>query len=339
MAGNRISSLAGSEGFAAIAEGAATGALERRAALGVSGKDRAPYLQGLLTNDIEALRPGTGCYAAWLTPQGRLLTDLHVFESGDMILLDVPAAQAAPTLERLDQFLFSEDVQLADLSPTLASVWIHGPSTAGVVASVLAGAGDPASWDEYQNVRATFGGAPAVAARVSQLDVPGFVLYVEPDRVAGLTLALEAAGALEAGPAALEAARIEAGYPLVGVDMDENTLPLEAGIEPRAISFTKGCYVGQEVIIRVMHRGHGRVAKRLVRLRVTGGVPARGATMFDGDREIGAVTSAVRSPRLGPIALGYVHRDYVRDGAAVEIQADGGRIEATVTDPPAPLGA
>ena len=295
MAGNRISSSAGSEGYAAIAEGTALGALERRSALGVSGKDRVPYLQGLLTNDIEALQPGTGCYAAWLTPQGRLLTDLHVFESGGMILLDVPAAQAAPTLERLDQFLFTEDVQLADLSPTLESVWVHGPSAAGVVGSVLAG-GDPASWDEYQNARATFDGAPAVAARVSQLGVPGFVLYVESGRTASLTQALEAAGAVAAGPAALEAARIEAGYPLVGVDMDENTLPLEAGIEPRALSFTKGCYVGQEVIIRVMHRGHGRVAKRLVQLRVTGGVPERGAAVFDKDRDIGVVTSAVRSP-------------------------------------------
>ena len=87
----------------------------------MSGADRASYLQGLLTNDIQALTPGTGCYAAWLTPQGRMLTDLHVFESGDMILLDVPADELAATLQRLDQFLFSEDVQLADLSGTLAA--------------------------------------------------------------------------------------------------------------------------------------------------------------------------------------------------------------------------
>ena len=122
MAGNRISSPAGSEGYAAIREGAAIGAVEARVPLGVSGGDRASYLQGLLTNDIEALESGTGCYSAWLTPQGRLLTDLHVLESGDMILLDVPAAQAGPTLERLDQFLFSEDVTLADLSTSLAAV-------------------------------------------------------------------------------------------------------------------------------------------------------------------------------------------------------------------------
>lgn len=337
MAENRISSSAGFEGYAAIREGAALGVLESRVALGVSGADRASYLQGLLTNDIEALGPGTGCYAAWLTPQGRLLTDLHVFEFGDMILLDVPAAQAEPTLERLDKFIFSEDVQLTNLSSQLVSTWIHGPAAAAAVQSVLAGVGNPESWDEYQNTRATFEGEPVVAGRVSQLGVPGFVLYLEPGRVDALTRALKARGAVVASAAALEAARIEAEYPLVGVDMDESTLPLEAGIEPRAISFTKGCYVGQEVIIRVLHRGRGRVVKRLVLLRMTGSVPERGATVLDGNREIGSVTSAACSLRLGNIALAYVHRDYAAEGTVIEIQAYDGRIEATVASvPPSP---
>jgi folate-binding protein YgfZ len=330
MAGNRISTPAGTEAYAAIREGAALGAIEARVPLGVSGPDRASFLQGLLTNDIGALAAGTGCYAAWLTPQGRLLTDLHVLESGEMILLDVPAAQAGPTLERLDHFLFSEDVRLADLSGSLGSLWVHGPRAAAVLERVLGGVEALAGWADYRNARAEFGGQPAVVAKVSQLGVPGFVVYVGPARAAALAEALTGAGAVPAGPAALEAARIEAAYPLTGVDMDENTLPLEAGIEPRAISFTKGCYVGQEVIIRVMHRGHGRVARRLVLLQVSGGVPARGGAILAGDREVGSVTSAARSPRLGPVALGYVHRDYVADGSRVEIQADGGRLDAVV---------
>jgi folate-binding protein YgfZ len=330
MSEDPISSPTGVEGYAAIGEGAVVGAIEDRATLGVSGPARASFLQGLLTNDIEALKPGAGCYAAWLTPQGRLLTDLHVFESGDMILLDVPAAQAVATLERLEQFHFSEDVQLADLSRSLASVWVHGPSAPAVVELVVVGAERLASWDEYKNARASFDGEPAVVARVSQLGVPGFVVYLEPRRVETLVAAFSAAGAVVAGSTALEAARIEAAYPLTGIDMDDNTLPLETGIEPRAISFTKGCYVGQEVIIRVMHRGLGRVAKRLVLLHVSGGLPEPGASAFDGDREVGTITSAVRSPRFGPVALGYLHRDYVTPDTAVEIQADGGRIEAVV---------
>src|SRR5687767_15627157 len=100
----------------AIREGAAIGAISARLQIAVAGKDRAPFLQGLLTNDIQALAPGTGCYAAWLTPQGRMLSDMHVLESGEMILLDVPAETAAATLERLEQFLFSEDVQIGSLA-------------------------------------------------------------------------------------------------------------------------------------------------------------------------------------------------------------------------------
>ncbi|MGH9257972.1 MAG: YgfZ/GcvT domain-containing protein, partial [Vicinamibacterales bacterium] len=288
----------------------------------------------LLTNDIRALTPGSGCYAAWLTPQGRMLTDLHVFELGDMMLLDVPAELAPATLQRLDRSLFSEDVQLSDLAQTLTPVWIHGPKAAAVVQQVLPLAPAPGSWAEYQNARAESGGSPAVLVRVSQLGVPGFGVYVQPADEARIRGALEAAGASRVDPATLEAARIEAGYPLFGIDMTEETIPLEAGIEDRAISFTKGCYVGQEIIIRVLHRGHGRVARKLVGLRVNGGVPSQGAKIVSGDRDIGWVTSAAISPRFGSIALGYVQRDFVSPGTPVEIDEPSGRIAAAVSEPP-----
>jgi glycine cleavage system aminomethyltransferase T len=132
----------------AIREHAVIGAVAPRGQIAVSGKDRATYLQGLLTNDIPALAPGQGCYAAWLTPQGRMITDLHVFESGDMLLLDVPADQVEPTLQRLDQFLFSEDVQLSGLAGTLAGVWIHGPAAPRMIEIVLAGVVDLLDWPE-----------------------------------------------------------------------------------------------------------------------------------------------------------------------------------------------
>jgi len=126
--------------------------------------------------------------------------------------------------------------------------------------------------------------------------------------------------------------RIEAGRPLFGVDMTTDTIPLEAGIEDRAISFTKGCYVGQEIIIRVMHRGHGRVARKLVGLRADGAVHAA-APIAAGDRSIGHVTSAAHSPRLESwIAMGYVHRDFAEDGTAVTIGGTG--VAAHVTKLP-----
>ena len=134
-------------------------------------------------------------------------------------------------------------------------------------------------------------------------------------------MALDAAGAIELDQATAEAIRIESGVPLFGRDMDEETIPLEAGIESRAISFSKGCYVGQEVIIRVLHRGHGRVARKLVGLTLDGDqIPAAEDAVRSGDREIGRVTSSTASPaRQRPIALAYVHRDFLEPGTQVTV--------------------
>jgi tRNA-modifying protein YgfZ len=257
---------------------------------------------------------------------------MHVFESGDMILLDVPADQLESTLQRLDQFLFSEDVQVADLAGSLRDIWLHGPRAAAVVEQAVTGVSGVAEWSDYRNGRAGFDGTPAVVARVNQLGVPGFCIYAAPAQEAALLARLAEGGAVEADAAALEVARIEAGYPLFGIDMTGDTIPLEAGIEQRAISFTKGCYVGQEVIIRVLHRGHGRVAKKLVGLQIDGAVPPRGAKLFAATREVGVVTSAAASPRHGAIALGYAHRDFVAPGTSLEVDANGARVGATIVE-------
>ena len=262
-----------------------------------------------------------------------MLTDLHVFDLDDTILLDVPAELASATFQRLDESLFSEDVQLSDSSQMLTPVWVHGPAASGAVERVVPATGLD-SWVEYQNLRVELDGSPLVLVRVSPLGVPGFGLYVAPARAEGIRHALKAAGAVPADSSVLEAARIEAGYPLFGVDMTGDTIPLEAGIEHRAISFTKGCYVGQEVIVRVLHRGHGRVARRLVGLRIQGGVPQKGAKVRTGDRDIGWITSAADSPRLGSIALGYVQRDFVSPGTRVEVELPPAPIPAVVSGLP-----
>src|SRR5687768_3532043 len=316
----------------AIREGAAIGAISARLQIAVAGTDRASFLQGLLTNDIQALTPGTGCYAAWLTPQGRMLTDMHVLESGGMILLDVPAATMAPTLERLEQFLFSEDVRIGSLADALTGVWVHGPQAAATIERTLDAARGLADWVNYQHTQLEFGGEPVSVARIDQLGVSGYCIYVDRAREPQLASALQTAGAVAVSAEALELARIEAGYPLFGVDMTETTIPLEAGIESRAISLTKGCYVGQEIIIRVLHRGGGRVARKLVGLRIDGPPVERGAKLFSGDREIGEVTSIAQSPRLGTVALGYVHRDFAAPGTEIHVDAAPERRPATVTE-------
>ena len=324
------------DGYRAIQQHAAIGAVAPRLQIAVAGQDRAAYLQGLLTNDIQALTPGNGCYSAWLSPQGRMLTDMHVLESGGMILLDVPAETLESTIQRLEQFIFTEDVTVGSLAGTLSSVWLHGPRAASVLEQVIDGARGLIEWPEYHHTQFELGESPVSILRLSQLGVPGFCVYVERARESSLTATLTSAGAVTVPDDAIAAARIEAGYPVFGLDMTDDTIPLEAGIEPRAISFTKGCYVGQEVIIRVLHRGHGRVARKLVSLRINGPRPERGARLYAGEREIGMVTSAAESPRAGTIALGYAHRDFLTSGTELEVEIASGRATAIVSEIPVP---
>jgi folate-binding protein YgfZ len=289
----------------------------------VSGTDRATYLQGLLTNDIVALKPGEGCYSAYLTAQGRMIADLFVYELGDVILLTVGGDIKATVLARLDQFIFSEDVALGDVTDTFAQYAVIGPDAAAVVAGVL----DDGSVEvlsalpEHGNLRTTATGHPVIVVRVTDTGEPGFDLFVERAQGEVMFERLQAAGAATLDAETADAVRIESGVPVFHRDMDEETIPLEAGIEGRAISLTKGCYVGQEVIIRVLHRGHGRVARRLVGLQITGDVvPPPAAVIRSADREIGHVTSATMSPALGRvIALAYVQRDFVEPGTAVAV--------------------
>jgi folate-binding protein YgfZ len=289
----------------------------------VSGQDRAAYLQGLLTNDIAALKPGEGCYATYLTPQGRMIADLLVYELGDLILLTMTGDVTATVLARLDQFIFSEDVQLGDVTSTFAQYAVVGPGAAKVVSDVLDGVSPEvlSTLSHHANMRASVGGHAVIIARITDTGEPGFDVFVEHAQADTLKANLEQAGATPLDPETAETVRIESGVPLFRRDMDEDTIPLEAGIEGRAISLTKGCYVGQEVIIRVLHRGHGRVARKLVGLILDGGPPVRiDATVRSGDREIGRVTSATLSPALDrPIALAYVHRDFIQPGTRLTV--------------------
>jgi folate-binding protein YgfZ len=312
-------------------------ALVERSARGrllVSGRDRASYLQGLLTNDTVALKPGEGCYAAYLTPQGRMISDMWVYELGDVILMNLPGETKDAVLAKLDQFIFSEDVQLGDATDTFGQVAVVGPDAARVVGSMLddAPVARLAALVEHGNVRGFIAGEPAIVTRVTDVGEPGFDVYIERGRMASLKAQLAAAGIVELDAETAEVIRVEAGVPEFHHDMDEETIPLEAGIESRAISLTKGCYVGQEVIIRVLHRGHGRVARKLVGLTFEGAaVPARGSVVKSAEKDVGEVTSSVRSIALDrPIALAYLQRDFVAPGTSVSVSG----ADATVTQPP-----
>ena len=305
------------EGYQALGHSAAVVRRGDRGVLAVTGADRLIWLQGLLTNDVAALAPGAISYTAYLTPQGRMITDMRVAHFADRTLLDVPGVLAEGLRARLDGLLFAEDAQVADLSSAIAIVELHGPAVERVHERARPQLTDLVSGE---------------AVRDDVYGVPGLACFVSRDREDGLVRALVAAGAIETSLETLDVLRIEAGRPAFLVDMDEHTIPLEAGIEDRAISFTKGCYVGQEVIVRVTQRGQGRVAKKLVGLLLDKAHTAHAGNPIGAEnREIGRVTSATWSPALErPIALGYVHRDFVAPGTAVHIMTADGAVPATV---------
>ena len=317
-----------------------------RGRLRLRGGDRRSYLQGLLTNDVEALTAGTGCYAALLTPQGRMISDMRVLETGDEVLIDLPGAVAPQVRDHFANFIFAEDVTVDDESGRLRQCGIYGPAAASALAATLAGVtgGDPSApsiadleaLPPFGNLRLPYDGISLLAARSDDLGVPGFELFVDASHGAALVQSLIDHGAVQVGSEAAEVCRVEAGRPLFGADMDSDTIPLEAGITDRAISLTKGCYVGQEIIIRVLHRGHGRVARRLVGMRFAGtSVPTRDAPVAVGEREIGRVTSAVYSPAVAaPIALGYVHRDFAEPGTRIRVLGHAGEQAGTVVQTP-----
>lgn len=318
-------------GYDALRSGTAFVRRSDRGVIRLRGADRATWLQGLVTNDVRALAPGHRIYSAWLTPQGRMITDLWIVATDDALLLDVPAPLAAGLATRLDSLIFAEDVQVDDASAEVPCTHVLGAGVQGCKGAGVQGTG----------VQGAGVQGAGVLVPDDTYGVPALVAYGDLDALLDANGLSSLRGAPEVDLETFDVLRIEAGVPKFLVDMTEDTIPLEAGIEQRAISFTKGCYVGQELIVRVTQRGGGRVAKKLVGLTLDGdesagaAAPVPGAPIHTSDRAIGHVTSAAFSPRLGRvIALGYVHRDFVNPGTQVEVLDGAQRRPAVVTSLP-----
>jgi folate-binding protein YgfZ len=303
-----------------------------RGRLRFTGADRVTFLQALVTNDLIALKPHQGAYAAYLTPQGRMVTDLHLFLRPDSIVADVPAALASGLAAKFDALVFAEDVQVVDVSAELAQISVIGGRAAATIAAA-AGAdttalGQLAVWSQL-DVEGGF------VARTDDADVESYDVLVDASRQEALVDALESAGAVRMTTDVTEAVRVQKGHPAFGTDMNTDTIPLEAGLLERAISTSKGCYVGQEIVIRVLHRGGGRVAKRLVKLvlKNTGGADgvAAGAVLAADGKDVGAITSVASALEgEGLLALGYVHRDYAEGGRTVSLSAQPGTVATII---------
>jgi len=313
--------------YRTIASGAAW--LDRSALgrLRFEGPDAASFLHALVTNDVMTLTAGRGVYAAWLTPQGRMITDLRLLRDAGRVVAEVPEGMAPGLASRFDQLIFSEDVRVFDDSEITRQVVVFGEQAAQIVEDALAGAGAPVPDLPALPLLGHFTSGDLRVVRTDDVALPNFSIWMPESQWSTVEAALNNRGAVEdGGTAALfEALRIEAARPRFGVDMTADTIPLEAGLLDRAISMTKGCYVGQEVIVRIMHRGGGRVVKQLVKLVSAPGVtavPDAGTTVLDEDREVGKVTSAAVGPATGVIvALAYVHRDSAEAGRSLTLES------------------
>jgi folate-binding protein YgfZ len=310
-----------------VSSGAVVYRRASRALLAVGGSDATSFLHGILTNDVRALKPGQACYAAYLTPQGRMLADMQVLRRPDDLWLDVEEIVREKLLARFEQSIFTEDVTVMDRSGAIVTFGVYGSASTGALADALSNAQRAPvlpGVDAHLTVELPESGHATVLG-VSAGGVHGFHVFAEPPAADRLIDVLLSRGAAALGAEAAESLRVEAGVPRYGIDMTEDTIPLETGIEDRAISTTKGCYVGQEVIIRILHRGQGRVVRKLVGLRIEGNqVPGSGTRLLYDERVVGHVTSAVRSPRCGVIALGYVHREFLQPGTRLLLADDPG---------------
>ena len=304
-----------------------------RGSVRVSGADRVRWLNGMVSGDVAALTPGpehSGCYALMLTPKGSIIADLHVRLATDALLLDLERDATAEVIARLERYVITEDVALADVSEEVERFALEGPQAAALLgaAGFEAQALAPEAWLSGQ-----VGGVPVQVAAWGLSGEAAFQIFVAAGQGGALSAALQdAAGALPdlvftLGDAeALEVLRIEAGVPRLGAELDEDVLPGEARLTERAVSFTKGCYTGQEIVARVESRG--QVNHLLVALAFEGGLPAPGAALHAGDKPVGEVTSVCDSPHRGAIGLGYLRRAQAEPGTRV--RWEGGT--ATVAD-------
>lgn len=298
--------------------------------MAIQGRDATSFLHALVTADLANVPPGAGAYAAYLTPQGRMICDLALYRQDEGWLADVPAAAAASLAAKLDASIFAEDVRVDDRSGQMTIVSVVGSQAARIIGRLD---GVDGSRVESLPLRGTLSAGGVTIARSDATALPSFDLLLPTADVSSVVELLEREGAAAMSDALADALRVEAGRPAFGVDMDADTIPLEAGLLDRAVSTTKGCYVGQEIIIRVLHRGGGRVARRLMKIEGTDAAAAiaAGATIVADGKDVGSITSAARSPdRDRAIALGYVHRDAAVEGRAVVIRHDGVDVSAAI---------
>ena len=306
-----------------------------RGLLQFTGPDRLSYLQGMLSNDLKALKPFDGQYATLLTQQGKVVADVRVLCSLNSFYLDFWENLKEKILAHLNRYLIADEVEIADRSDEYAILSLQGPRAEVLLRSLAGEAELPVN--PQQHVMVNIDKAAISVVRQSHTGEAGFDLIAPKASLLKIAEKLTEVGkqfsAAWIGEEAQNVLRVEAGIPRYGIDFSEDNLLLEVDIE-HAVSFSKGCYLGQEVVERIRSRGH--VNKKLCGLLLEGHDAAKaGDRLLGGEKEIGAVTSSVISPRLKrPVALGYVSKDFWSPGTELSIRAEGAAIRATVAKLP-----
>jgi folate-binding protein YgfZ len=299
-----------------------------RGKLGIKGKDRIDFLHGMVTNDIKKLTPGTGLYAVFTNDKAKMLSDARIYCLPDALWVNLEPEVTDKIQKHLDKYTLASDVTIENLTDSFGLLSVYGPPSNEIVTQIF---GSEPPTKEHSTMTFSLEGVSSLAARNEITGEPGYDLFVPIDRMVPTWNRLLQIGGpyglRTVGLDALDSLRIEAGIPRYGIDMDESNFPMEAGLEKRAISYTKGCYIGQETIARA--DAQGRMNKRLMGLELTSkSIPAIGQAILappaasgTQERTVGTITSAIESPTFGKvIAMGYLQRDFAEPGKDVMIE-------------------
>jgi folate-binding protein YgfZ len=299
---------------------AGCGLLDRseRGKLALTGSDCRTFLQGQVSNDVESLQPGMGCYATFLTPKGKMLGDLRILDTGEELQLDTERVALQELFNMIRRFSIGYDVQLHKRTRERGLLCLMGPRAQDIAAISCV----PET--EHSHLTTEVAGIPVRAIRTDL----GIDLLCESGQTAELAADLQRAGAVPVSEAVADCVRVERGRPRYGVDLDDTVIPQEAGLNERAVSFTKGCYVGQETVARLYYRGKPNRQLRGLRLSAPA---SSGDEIRLGERAVGRLASIAKSPVLGPIGLALVRRE-APPGSDVIVGSDG--VAAVVVELP-----
>jgi folate-binding protein YgfZ len=301
--------------FAALLSSCGIYDLSGRSKIALTGSDRVRWLNGMVTNNIRDLAPGRGVYSFLLNPQGHILGDLYAYNRGDSLLIDTDQSQSEKLLATFDHYIIMDDVEVTKVSDKLTAIGIAGPKVREVLRTV---GFEIAELQPLQFVDVTWQNVAVTVVRGDNASVESYELWLSPDRVTILQDALIKAGGATAGTTALELLRVAAGIPRYGQDIRERDLPQETE-QQRALHFSKGCYIGQEIVERI--RSRGNVHRKFTGFEVQGALPAVGTKIEADGKDVGEITSTASLPLAGGdrfVALGYVRREIAIPGKQVQ---------------------